>query len=255
MAVSATQTATGDYTSGEDLESADLAPTLILIKDEGRLAVGQSRYSAAESFGKRALDVTVSSLLLLLLAPVLAAIAIAIRLDSKGPALFRQSRVGLNERPFTILKFRTMTTGNDNSAHREFVVSMLRNDLTNEDETGDQTFKLVDDPRITRLGGLLRRTSLDELPQLINVFKGEMTLVGPRPSLFYELEEYESRHRLRALSQPGMTGLWQVEGRSLLHMRDALELDAKYVESCSLKGDLKILARTPSALLTSRSAH
>lgn len=210
--------------------------------------VGRARYTSGERLAKRTIDVVGSLALLILLAPVLAVIAALIRLDSKGSPLFRQERVGYLENPFTIWKFRTMAVDNDDSEHRQFVTAMLRDSGPQEAGTGQTVFKLTNDPRVTRIGAFLRRTSLDELPQLINVLTGSMTFVGPRPSLFYELEEYTPRHRLRAQSVPGITGLWQVQGRNQLHMREALDLDATYVESCNLAGDLKILARTVGAV-------
>ncbi len=217
--------------------------------------LGWYRYGIGAERAKRALDITVSLVLLVALAPVLLAIAIAVRLTSPGPALFRQTRVGFAEQPFTILKFRTMVADNDPSIHRELVTAMLNGSIGPSDEGLDGTgkYKLADDPRITGVGRFLRRTSMDELPQLINVLRGEMSLVGPRPSLYYEVGEYTPRQRLRAMSVPGMTGLWQVEGRSDLHMHEALELDLTYVETCSLGEDLKLLART-ATVLTGRTA-
>ncbi len=206
--------------------------------------VGWFRYSYLTSSAKRMLDLGVSVTLLILLAPLLAAIAIAIKVTSPGPALFRQTRVGFAERPFTILKFRTMLVDNDESQHREYVQAMLRDEISNDDPDGAEVFKLVDDERVTPIGRFLRRTSLDELPQLFNVLRGDMSLVGPRPSLFYEVTEYTVGHRVRAACMPGMTGLWQVAGRNNLHMRDALELDIHYAETCSLWTDLSILVRT-----------
>ncbi len=193
------------------------------------------------------MDVVLSAALLVVLSPVLAVIALAVRRTSAGPALFRQTRIGYREKPFTILKFRTMAVDNDSDRHREYVQAMLRGDIpTDSRVAGDQqtVFKLVDDPRVTPLGEWLRAKSLDELPQLVNVLRGEMSLVGPRPTLDYEVSEYQPHHRCRASSMPGMTGLWQVGGRSDIHMTEALDLDVVYVQTCSLRGDLGILART-----------
>lgn len=217
--------------------------------------LGWYRYGFGAERAKRTLDVTVSIVLLIVLSPVFLAIALAVRLTSPGPALFRQTRVGFAEQPFTILKFRTMAADNDPAIHRELVTSMLNGSIGPSEEGIDGTgkYKLADDPRITGVGRFLRRTSMDELPQLINVLRGEMSLVGPRPSLHYEVGEYTPRQRLRAMSVPGMTGLWQVEGRSDLHMHEALELDLTYVETCSLGEDLKLLART-ATVLTGRTA-
>lgn len=228
----------------QDLDRGHVAvrtADLVLVSEP----VGRARYSMAGRLAKRAIDVVGSLILLVVLAPVLALIAALIRLDSKGSPLFRQQRVGYLEEPFTIWKFRTMAVDNDDSEHRKFVTAMLRDrDPESSGGTGQTVFKLAEDPRITRIGAFLRRTSLDELPQLVNVLTGSMTFVGPRPSLFYELEEYGARHRLRAQSVPGITGLWQVQGRNQLHMQEALDLDATYVETCGLLGDLQILVRT-----------
>lgn len=220
-----------------------------------RPRIGWYRYNTPTRVLKRAIDIVLSCVLLVLLAPVLLVIASAVRLTSPGPALFRQTRVGFAEEPFTILKFRTMHVDNDESVHRQLVTAMLDGSLSSDSDGVDSTgkFKLVNDPRVTPLGAWLRRTSLDELPQLLNVLRGEMSLVGPRPSLYYEVNEYEPRYRLRATSMPGMTGLWQVEGRSDMHMRDALDLDLEYVEDCSLGKDMRILARTVR-VFTSKNA-
>lgn len=216
------------------------------------IPIGWNRYGPLAGRLKRAIDVIVSLGLLLALSPILLAIAATIRLTSPGPALFRQTRAGFAEEPFTIWKFRTMRTDNDETEHREYVKAMLRGEIGVDsggvDGTG--TFKLVDDPRVTSIGAWLRRTSLDELPQLVNVLRGDMSLVGPRPSLYYEVEEYQPHHRLRAASIPGMTGLWQIEGRSDLHISEALDLDIEYVTTCSVGRDLAILAKTAKVLRT-----
>jgi exopolysaccharide biosynthesis polyprenyl glycosylphosphotransferase len=196
---------------------------------------------------KRALDMAVSLGALVVLSPVLAAIAIAIRLDSKGPVLFRQERVGMDGKPIELLKFRTMTAGADDLVHREFIASMLKVVPAPSSSTG--FYKLTDDPRITRLGRALRRFSLDELPQLVNVLKGDMSLVGPRPALEYETEMYEEWQFRRFDVLPGMTGLWQVSGRSRLTPADMLRLDVHYAETWSLWKDFLIIVRTIPAVL------
>ena len=215
--------------------------------------LGNARYTRTGRALKRCLDVVIAAVLLVVLAPLFMVVAGMIRLDSPGPALFRQRRVGFREQPFTIWKFRTMTADNDDREHRQYVTAMLRGDRTatagHLDENGQPVFKLVGDARITRIGAVLRRTSLDELPQLINVLGGTMSLVGPRPSLDYELAEYSHRHRLRATAVPGMTGLWQVDGRNSMSMGEALDLDLRYVETCNLGEDLRILARTAKVLV------
>ena len=218
--------------------------------------VGAARYTWAGRLLKRLIDVVASSILLVVLTPVFALIALMIRLDSPGPAVFRQSRVGFHERPFTIWKFRTMTVDNDDVEHRRYVTAMLRGEAEPDqpllDARGEAVYKLVGDTRITRVGSMLRRTSLDELPQLVNVLEGSMSLVGPRPSLDYEVAEYSARQRLRATAVPGMTGLWQVEGRNSMTMNEALDLDLRYVESCHLLLDLRILVRTARVMVSSR---
>jgi lipopolysaccharide/colanic/teichoic acid biosynthesis glycosyltransferase len=202
---------------------------------------------------KRAVDVVLAALLLVLLSPMLLAIAAAIRLTSSGPALFRQVRVGHRLTPFVILKFRTMYLDNDDTVHRAYVRAMLTGQAAPADpERG--IYKLTGDPRVTRIGRFLRRTSLDELPQLINVLRGQMSLVGPRPVLPWEAELFEPRHRLRFAVKPGMTGPWQVSGRSVLTMQQALDLDVSYVRRRSMVLDLVTLLRTIVVVLCSRGA-
>ena len=199
---------------------------------------------------KRALDLTLGSVLLAVVSPLLLVLWCLVRSTSAGPALFQQERVGRNMRPFTMLKLRSMYTGNDDRAHRAYVTSMLAAKSAEEDAPArnGELFKLAGDPRITPLGAWLRRTSLDELPQLINVVRGEMSLVGPRPMLPWEAELLEEPYRSRFRVKPGITGLWQVSGRSRLSMRTALELDVEYVRCRGVAFDLGILARTVPAL-------
>jgi lipopolysaccharide/colanic/teichoic acid biosynthesis glycosyltransferase len=196
---------------------------------------------------KRALDITVSSVLLFLTSPLLLLLWCLVRSTSDGPALFRQERIGIDMRPFTMLKLRTMYVVNDDAAHRAYVTSML---CTEEDAPSPDgaLYKLVGDPRVTPLGAWLRRSSLDELPQLINVLRGDMSLVGPRPMLPWEAELLEEPYRPRFGVKPGMTGLWQVSGRNRLSMRTALELDVEYARRVGVLADLSILARTVPAL-------
>jgi lipopolysaccharide/colanic/teichoic acid biosynthesis glycosyltransferase len=202
---------------------------------------------------KRALDLVLASLLLIVLAPAMAVIAIVIRCTSPGPALFRQVRIGYRLSPFVMLKFRTMHTGNDDTMHRAYVTAMLSGEATPaEAERG--VYKLTRDPRVTPVGAILRRSSLDELPQLLNVLRGDMSLVGPRPALPYEAELFEPRYRTRFLAKPGITGLWQVSGRNTLPMRQALELDVYYVQHRTIGLDLLTLLRTIPAVLKSREA-
>ena len=195
----------------------------------------------------RVLDVVVAGTALIVLSPLMAIIAVFIRLTSPGPAIFRQLRLGYLEQPFVLLKFRTMYIDSDDKVHREYVTSMLIEDQLCPD---DGVFKLADDPRITRLGAFLRRTSLDELPQLINVLRGEMSLVGPRPALPWEVAHYQDlRYRMRFQVKPGITGLWQVRGRNRLSMSQALELDVEYTMRRSLSLYLWILVMTVPAVI------
>jgi lipopolysaccharide/colanic/teichoic acid biosynthesis glycosyltransferase len=190
--------------------------------------------------GRRAFDLVVAVALLAILSPVLAAVALLIRVASGGPVLFRQQRVGWRGQPFTLLKFRTMVPNHDDSALRSIVALELAG--AGHEENG--SFKLADDPRITRLGAWLRRTSIDELPQLINVVRGQMSLVGPRPALLWEHESFGNAYRRRIEVRPGITGLWQVSGRSLMSTPEMLQLDVQYVDSRSLRLDLSIMIRT-----------
>ncbi|MGH3922933.1 MAG: sugar transferase [Pseudonocardiaceae bacterium] len=196
----------------------------------------------------RFLDVVIASLALILLAPVLAVIAGLVCATSPGPALFRQVRVGYLGARFVMLKFRTMYDDNDDTPHRAYVSRMLTVQEQLDSCPGG-LFKLERDPRITRLGGFLRRSSLDELPQLFNVLRGEMSLIGPRPALPWEVKLYKPYHYFRFRVKPGMTGLWQVSGRSRLTMSEALDLDVQYVQSWSPGLDLWILVMTLPALL------
>lgn len=196
---------------------------------------------------KRALDVGFALALLAVSGPVLLLLWCLVRCTSTGPAFFRQERIGLNMRPFTMLKLRTMYVGNDDRMHRAYVTGMLSADEEATAPNG-MLFKLVADPRITPFGRWLRKTSLDELPQLVNVLRGDMSLVGPRPMLPWEADLLAEPYRRRFTVKPGITGLWQVSGRSRLSMRTALELDVEYARHRSIAVDLSILARTVPAL-------
>jgi lipopolysaccharide/colanic/teichoic acid biosynthesis glycosyltransferase len=191
---------------------------------------------------KRLLDVVAAVLLLLFLAPLLALCALAIRLESPGPVLFRQQRVGEGGRLFTMLKLRSMYASADVKAHRDYVASFIHGRAQPAAQEG--LFKLVADPRVTRVGRWLRRTSLDELPQLWNVLRGEMSLVGPRPPIAYELEHYQPAHFGRLRAKPGITGLWQVSGRNRTTFEQMVALDLEYIQTRSLGMDLWILLRT-----------
>jgi lipopolysaccharide/colanic/teichoic acid biosynthesis glycosyltransferase len=201
----------------------------------------------------RALDIAFALMMLVVLTPALLLIAIAIRLDSRGPVLFRQRRLGRGLAPFTVNKFRTMRDGVGHDIHRAFVLDLIAGRQPEQPEGGPR-FKLNGDQRVTRLGRLLRRTSLDELPQLWNVLRGEMSLVGPRPPIPYEVDHYPAHWFGRFEVKPGVTGLWQVSGRCELTLEEMIALDIKYVDRRSLWLNLSILARTVPVILTTRGA-
>lgn len=194
---------------------------------------------------KRTLDLVTASLLLLVLLPVLLALYLAVRMTSPGGGIYRQTRVGVDGTTFDIFKFRTMRHLCTEDVHREYVSQML----TGEVEAQQGLFKLVKDDRITPVGAFLRRTSLDELPQLVNVLRGEMSLIGPRPALPWEVELFPPWALPRLSVPPGLTGLWQVSGRSRLTMTEGLRLDVEYVEQASFLLDLRILFKTLPALV------
>jgi lipopolysaccharide/colanic/teichoic acid biosynthesis glycosyltransferase len=199
---------------------------------------------------KRLMDVVGSILAIIAFSPALAAIALAIKLTSKGPVLFKQRRVGQHGKSFVFLKFRSMVVNNDASAHKEYVTKLIGGRAERKPAEGTQgLYKMTNDPRVTKIGAFLRRTSLDELPQFFNVLTGEMSLVGPRPAIAYEVEAYETWHRNRVLeAKPGITGLWQVHGRSRVQFDDMVRLDLRYAKSWSPWMDVKILLRTPGAM-------
>jgi lipopolysaccharide/colanic/teichoic acid biosynthesis glycosyltransferase/nitrate reductase NapAB chaperone NapD len=209
------------------------------------------------SITKRTIDVIGSTVGLLIGAPLFLVIALAIKLSSKGPIFFRQQRVGQYGAPFVFLKFRSMSVDNDCGIHRDYVRALIRGraEIKSTSGTNQGVYKLTRDPRVTRIGALLRRTSLDELPQLCNVFKGEMSLVGPRPAIPYEVEAYELWHRRRVLeAKPGLTGLWQVKGRSRVTFDEMVRLDVRYATTRSLWLDIKILMGTPRAVILGEGA-
>ncbi len=231
-----------------------LPPTKVRLAPVGDfplLALGHEPLPGARRFVKRAIDVLVAGFVLVAASPVMLAVAVAIRLNSAGPILFRQNRVGMDGRLFRVLKFRTMTTDAPTTIHEEYVTAAL---IEPNGNIGGGLHKLVDDPRITSIGRFLRRFSLDELPQLVNVLRGDMSLVGPRPALAFEVELYTNRQRRRLDVRPGMTGLWQVSGRNRLPILQMLELDAQYAERWTILQDLRILLRTVPALLRREAA-
>jgi lipopolysaccharide/colanic/teichoic acid biosynthesis glycosyltransferase len=204
---------------------------------------------------KRAIDIVGSALALLLLFPLYALVALAIKLTSKGPILFRQERLGQYGKSFTLLKFRSMRTDCDPRIHQEFVNEFIKGGSGDKD-SAQPLYKIKNDPRVTRIGSLLRRTSLDELPQFWNVLRGDMSLVGPRPPIAYEFKTYGLWHQRRVLEiKPGITGLWQVTGRSRTRFDEMVRLDLKYARAWNLWLDLKILLRTPAAVFSGDGAH
>lgn len=213
---------------------------------------------------KRALDISLAVLVLIALSPLLLIIAIAIKLDSRGPVIFSQERVGARLKSrgdydvwepvnFKMYKFRSMVTDADESVHRAHIQAFVKGNLEGG-EDDNLKFKLVGDPRVTRVGRILRHTSLDELPQMFNVIKGEMSLVGPRPVPVYEASEYQLWHCERLAAMPGITGLWQVKGRSQVSFEDMIRMDIQYVRTSSLTLDIKILLMTVPAVVAGKGA-
>ena len=240
----------GEHTGqkGEPLLDAKLYPEI----DQ------ESKSRRASRVVKRAIDITGSLAALIILSPLLAVIAAAVKLSSKGPVLFRQGRVGQHGVVFQFLKFRSMRPDSDPRVHREFVDEFIRGSAS-ASPTGKSTakvYKITDDPRVTRVGAFLRRTSLDELPQFWNVLRGDMSLVGPRPPIPYELESYRAWHKRRIFEiKPGLTGLWQVYGRSRTTFDEMVRLDLRYARTWSVLLDLKILLQTPRAMFSGEGAY
>jgi len=207
---------------------------------------------------KRVIDIVGSAFLLLITSPVLAGVALAIKLTSKGPVIFQQERFGQFGSRFKCLKFRTMYINNDPKVHQEYVQRFIAGQSSSEktDAGKPPIYKITNDSRVTPVGKFLRKTSLDELPQFWNVLSGEMSLVGPRPPMRYEFEVYDVWHRRRVLElKPGVTGLWQVSGRSRICFDDMVRLDLRYSQSWSLWLDLRILIATPRAVISGEGAY
>jgi lipopolysaccharide/colanic/teichoic acid biosynthesis glycosyltransferase len=203
---------------------------------------------------KRAMDIVGSVIALIVFSPLFVMISVAIKLTSRGAILFKQERVGQYGKRFSFLKFRSMRPNSDSGIHQDYVKRFISGDADSASEGG--TFKLTTDPRITPLGRFLRKTSLDELPQFLNVLKGQMSLVGPRPPIPYELEIYGQWHRRRLLeAKPGITGLWQVNGRSTTKFDDMVRLDLEYARTWTPWLDVKILWKTPRAVLSAQGAY
>ncbi len=234
----------------DDAHSSEADPVLELDK-------GPNRTGATAQALKRAIDIVGSLFFLLVFSPVFAAIAVLIKMDSKGPVFFRQKRLGQYGKAFTFLKFRSMYVNNDPGIHRDYIANLIAGrEVASADAQNRRVFKIVDDPRVTGIGRILRKTSLDELPQFINVLKGEMSLVGPRPPVPYEFEQYAVWHRRRIVEvKPGISGLWQVNGRSKTTFDEMVRLDLRYARTWSLWLDLKILLQTPAAVISGDGAY
>jgi exopolysaccharide biosynthesis polyprenyl glycosylphosphotransferase len=227
-------------------ESRDLPDTLAFLFDE------KTELGPIAATVKRTLDIVGALVALVLFSPIMLTIALVVAATSPGPVIFRQKRLGKGGVPFVFYKFRSMRVDADDRIHREYVANLIEGNLdeVNQGDSSRPLYKMTADPRITRVGHVIRKTSLDELPQLFNVLKGDMSLVGPRPPLPYEAEKYQSWHLRRVLQiRPGITGLWQVEGRSSTSFDDMVRLDLRYIRHCSLWLDLKILLKTVLVVL------
>ena len=204
------------------------------------------------------MDIVGSVIALIICVPLFLIIALAIKASSKGPVFFRQQRVGRCGKSFTFLKFRSMHVNNDPSVHKRYVTTFIAGQAERNpsSRTGSGAYKLTNDDRITRVGNLLRTKSLDELPQFLNVLRGDMSLVGPRPAIPYEVAAYQTWHRHRVLEvKPGITGIWQVNGRNRVKFDDMVRLDLRYAKAWSPWLDIKILMRTPRAVLLGDGAY
>ena len=201
---------------------------------------------------KRIFDILFTLAILIPLCLVLLIVAVLIRLDSEGPIFFRQKRVGLNGKEFEMLKFRSMYVNCDDLTHREAIKQYINGGTINGDAETDNPYKLTNDPRVTRVGRFIRKTSIDELPQFINVLHGEMTLVGPRPDVPYTVEQYSQRDQQRLYGKPGLTGTWQVYGRSRVTFQEMIEMDIAYLHQQSIRQDLKLIALTVPVMLLGR---
>ncbi len=218
--------------------------------------VGRTRivhYGRLNRIAKRVMDLAISLLVLPVLLPLMGIIAVIIRLDSSGPAIFKQTRVGRGGRRFTVYKFRTMQHKLDDSFHQAFMTAFIQGQMEEGDD-GKTVFKPFKESQVTRVGRFLRKTSLDELPQLINVIKGEMSLVGPRPNVTWEVEAYKNWHRERLAVLPGITGLAQVNGRSSISFDTIVRYDIEYVRHQSVWMDVQILWKTVASVLNGRGA-
>lgn len=234
-------------------DAAAIAVSGELFLDQPRLFIpaDTTRYYSQSSRLKRVFDLLVSLLALLVTAPLMLVVALVIKRTSPGPVLFAQERLGRDGRPFKFYKFRSMKHNSDDAIHRQFAAMFINGDKEgcSESNDGDEVFKLKADPRITPIGAWLRKTSLDELPQLFNIIKGDMSLVGPRPPIAYEIENYQPWHMERLKAVPGLTGIWQVSGRSLVSFDDMCRMDIRYINQWSFLGDIAIILKTVPVVL------
>jgi len=237
----------------KDATALDLASTERAPYAQLELRIGVPRYPAWERLAKRGIDIGFSAFVLTLGAPVFLLLAALVKLSSAGPVLFRQTRLGRDGRPFTFYKFRTMQHKNDDSVHRSFCENFIQG--AGEPEGQTRVFKMMKDPRITPIGQFLRRSSLDELPQFINILRGDMSLVGPRPPISYEIEHYQDWHKDRLRVTPGLTGLWQVSGRSQVPFDEMVRLDLHYIANWSLGLDLRIIWKTIPVMIRGDGAY
>jgi len=231
--------------SGSDADRGEIERLL------GASAAKSTPARRRSATAKRVFDFLCSFMAVVILSPLLLLIVVLVKITSPGPALFRQKRIGQHGREFTFLKFRSMVVNNDPSIHQEYV----RNLIANKVDSNGGNFKIKDDPRVTAVGRIIRKTSLDELPQFFNVLRGDMSLVGPRPPIPYEIEGYSLWHRRRILdAKPGITGAWQVEGRSRTSFDEMVRMDLRYIRNQSFWLDLKILLKTPRAVIGGHGA-
>jgi lipopolysaccharide/colanic/teichoic acid biosynthesis glycosyltransferase len=244
------------FPQGDDKQKADDSCGLKFYPD----LLKRKSTKKTTLFMKRVMDVAGSIIALVVFLPVFLIVPLLIKLTSQGPVFFRQERVGQFDKKFVFLKFRTMYVNNDSSIHQEYIKKLIAEQKScayaQSNEEGTRIYKMKDDPRITPIGRYLRKMSLDEFPQFINVLKGEMSLVGPRPPIPYEVENYDIWHKRRVMEfKPGITGLWQVRGRSSTTFDEMVRMDLKYVREWSLWLDMKILFQTPKAVLNCKGAY
>ena len=240
---------------------------LYVSEDAFRVVHESIRESTTIDYGiKRLIDIAFSAFVMVFGLPFYLLIALLIKLTSEGPVLFVQERVGTNGKPFRFYKFRTMMEGNCDKSHRSFAADFIKGNLDgngngngkangNGNGNGSGVYKMTQDPRVTSIGRFLRKTSLDELPQFLNVLKGEMTLVGPRPPCTYEIDHYQEWHKRRLEVKPGLTGLWQVSGRSTVPFDEMVKIDLYYIENWSLLLDLKIILKTIPIMLSGSGGY